>query len=581
MYGRGLNSIRWRFTLASAVLTTLGLWGRDTLLAHGTAARWHWPSMFVVVALISFATYLMANRLTQLISALQRSTDAIAAGDFDTPLEVDCDCEVGGLAQSFRRMRSRMNANVMRINALAYTDPITALPNRSVINHLLEYALAPGRQGRFSAALVFIDLDGFKRINDTLGHAAGDELLRLASQRLVERGMQRTLQTLDNCMDAFGNPCDRLPEDIVFARFAGDEFIAILPGVTEHVELGRVAQRVLDALQEPFTVHGQPVSVSASLGMALVPHDTTDAGELLRFADFAMYSAKQAGRSRYRFFDRAVREQLEQTTRIESELRRALEHGELLLHFQPKVTLDTLELAGVEALVRWRHPQRGLLLPASFVEVAEKTGLMVQLGQQVLALAVEQCAQWLAQGIRRPIAINVSPQQFNEPWFVSHLLETLRAARLPRGLLSIEVTESVAMTDFEATSVRLAELRAAGVRVAIDDFGIGFSNLSQLARVPLDELKIDRSLVQDIGTRPASEAIISAIVGMTRSLGCRTIIEGIETRQQLEFVRGLHCDYGQGFLFARPLTPQMLDAWVRLRAAGEEPRTERLRMLAG
>ncbi len=562
MYGKGLNSIRWRFTLASALLTGAGVWARDRAL--GLPAT-HWASWLLLVLVVAAVVHWMAARLTGLIAALQRSTQALAEGDFDRPVEVDCACEVGGLADSFRKMTARLNANVLRMNALAFTDPVTALPNRAVVNHLLEYALAPERSGAFRAAIVFIDLDGFKRVNDTLGHDGGDDLLRQASRRILELGLGRTAETIDSCMDPFGNPCDRLPNDVVFARFAGDEFVAILPGVTDREVLTGIGERIVHSMAVPFRVKGQEVTVGASVGIAVAPDDTTQAVELLSFADLAMYSSKQSGKSRFTFFDKRVREMMVRNAALEADLWRALERYELELHFQPKLDAAAGTLAGAEALVRWRHPQRGLLLPGEFIEVAERAGLMAALGRRVLVLAAAQCRKWLDTGFDCPVAVNVSPSQFADPAFVDGVLDTLREAGVPPRLLLVEITESMAMTDFEATAARLARLREAGVRVAVDDFGIGFSNLSQLSRVPLDELKIDRSLVDEIGRSAKSEAIIRAIVGMAHALGLRTIAEGIETQAQHEFVRSLGCQSVQGFLFARPMPAVTLATWQQAR----------------
>ena len=348
---------------------------------------------------------------------------------------------------------------------------------------------------------------------------------------------------------------------MVFARFAGDEFVAILPRQTDRAELARIGERIVGALAEPFRIKNQDVRVGASVGIAITPDDTCDAGELVTFADQAMYRSKQAGKARYCFFDMQVRERMLEAARTEAELRVALERNELRLYFQPKVGLLDGQLHGAEALVRWQHPRRGLLPPSEFVDLAERCGLMASLGRLVLAMAVAQCRQWLDQGRPLVVAINVSPSQFVEPCFVDDVLDTLRRAEVPPRLLSIEITESMAMQDFEATIERLGQLRAAGVRIALDDFGIGFSNLSQLSRLPLDMLKIDRSLVTGIGRDRKSEAIVRAIVGMSHALGCYAIAEGIETEVELAFLRQLDCDCGQGYWFARPMTAEALADW--------------------
>lgn len=571
MYGRGLNSIRWRFALASAVLTIVGTVVRDACLGLPRTTLTDLASIAALAASIASITFWMATKLTGQIASLQKSTEALAAGDFDSPVDVDCACEVGGLASSFRKMTTRLNANILRMNALAYMDTITALPNRSVIEHMLAYAMAPERRERFRAAIVFIDLDGFKRINDTLGHYGGDQLLKLASRRILENGLGRTIENIDMCLDRFGNPCDRMPEDIVFARFAGDEFVAILPGVTDRAALSKIGSGIIRSLREPFRVGGQDVNVGASLGIAIAPDDATSATDLLSFADLAMYSSKQSGKSRFMFFDRRIRDDLVERSRIEADLRGALGRDELLLHYQPKVGAVDGRLAGVEALVRWSHPERGLLFPAAFIDIAEHAGLMAQLGNRVIELAARQCRRWLDSGIRRPVAVNVSPSQFSESDFVQVVLEALREHGAPPELVSIEITESMAMADFDTTVRRLEDLRAAGVQIAIDDFGIGFSNLSQLSRLPVDALKIDRSLVSEIGQSGKSEAIIRAILGMTHALGYKTIAEGIETPEQLEFLVGLGCDYAQGYLFGKPMSADHLDRWETQRGEPARP----------
>ncbi len=564
MYGQGLRSIRWRFALASGVLTCLALVLAAWIFGVGAPGDWRqWLLLAAPVALASGATYAMARMLTSQIDALRRSTEAIAAGDLNAAVDVTCQCEVGGLAQSFQKMATRLNGNLLRINALAYTDPITALPNRGVIDHLLNFSLAPPRRDQFRAAIVFIDLDGFKRINDTLGHDGGDELLRQAAHRILTRGLNRTLETIDGCTDAFGTPSERLPIDIVFARFAGDEFVAILPGQTDRAELARIGQSVIDALNEPFVVKGAQVNVGASVGIAIAPDDTRSAAELLSFADLAMYSSKQAGKSRYMFFDHSIHAAIVERAQVEADLRRALQGDELLLHYQPKVDGRKFEVEAVEALLRWQHPQQGLVLPGRFIAVAEQAGLMPQLGDRVLRLAVNQCCAWLDAGLRLPVAVNVSPIQFTQPRFVQNVLRLLEETGLPPQLLSIEITESMAMQEFEATEERLAVLRAAGVRVAVDDFGIGFSNLSQLSRLSVDELKIDRSLVKDIGLNSKSEDIIRAIVRMAQALGFRTIAEGIETVEQRDFLVTHGCDAMQGWLFGRAVVPEAFTSRAR------------------
>jgi predicted signal transduction protein with EAL and GGDEF domain len=559
---RRLNSVRWRFAIAIALLTFVGMLLRDAAFIHlDVDAPWRLLSLLALSAGVGAVTFWLASQLTGLVVAMRRSTEAAAAGEFDAPVDVHCISEMGGLAHSLRKLSSRLNANLRRINTLSHTDAITGLPNRTVVEHVLARAAGPALAGEFRAAMLFIGLDGLKQVNNTLGHDAGDELLRLASQRLLVQGLQRGTETVETCLNAQGQLCDRLPADRMLAHFAGEEFVAILPGSHDQPSLAALGQRLVNALGEPFRLNSQLLRISANVGIAAAPEDTCNTSELLVFAAQAMRSAKQGGKLSCAFFCKQSHAGALALARTEGELLQALARRELVMVYQPKVDMRTCELRGVEALVRWRHPERGLLAPREFIEVAERGGHMAVLGGQVLEMAVAQCRAWLDAGLRLVVAVNVSPSQFTDPHFVDQVLGALRAAGVPPDLLMIEITESLAMTDFDATASRLGRLREAGVQVALDDFGIGYSNLSLLSLLPLDVLKIDRSLVQGIGQLSKSEAIIGAIVGMTRALGCRSIAEGIETAEQFDFLRRHGCDCGQGFLFAQPVPPEEVGQW--------------------
>jgi predicted signal transduction protein with EAL and GGDEF domain len=408
---------------------------------------------------------------------------------------------------------------------------------------------------------MFIDLDKFKQVNDTLGHDAGDELLRMASLRILEEGLQRTPETIDSCMTAFGDLCDRPPKDIVFVRFAGDEFVALLPGMTDRSSLSTVADRIITSLQRPFRIGGTDVQIGASIGITVTPQDTRDAAELLNFADLAMYSAKEAGRGRFAFFDGVLRETVIQRVNIERELREAVEKDELVVHFQPKIRVAGQSVAGAEALVRWQHPGRGLLMPKDFIAIAEQSGLIGELGCRVAELAMAQAARWRNSGRPTLVSINVSRLQFQRQGFVDKFASMLKASGASASDIELEITESVALGDLSHTKSSLERLRAFGVRIAIDDFGCGFSNLSQLTQIPFDTLKIDRSLVEGIGTDNRAESIIRAVVSMGHSLGHEIVAEGVETMRQLTFLKSLNCDVVQGFLFSRALDGAAFEAW--------------------
>nr|WP_280845041.1 EAL domain-containing protein [Neoroseomonas nitratireducens] len=505
--------------------------------------------------------------MTGAILALRRSTDAIVQGDFNRPVDVDCACEVGGLADSFRAMIERLNSNILRMNVLAYTDPVTRLPNRAVISHVLGLVKTAQPPGGCKGALLFIDLDGFKRINDTHGHEAGDELLRRVADRIIGEGFGMSREEIDDCTTSFGELREVCPDRPVFARFAGDEFVVLLPGQDgEHV-LAAQARGIIAALEAPFRIRGNEVHVGASIGVARLPADTEDPEQLLSYADIAMYAAKEAGRNQVRFFDASLRALAVDRARIEAELRHAIARDELSLHFQPKLDCRTLEPRGVEALLRWVHPTDGAIAPSRFIPVAEQSGQMAALGSAVLRMAIRQMRVWQDAGTPRRVAVNVSPVQLEQPGLVQEVLETLAAHGVAADWLELEITESMLMSTRTPTLARIERLRAAGVHVSIDDFGTGFSNLSQLARLPSDVLKMDRSLLEGIGSNPKAEAILQATVRMAHALGHRVVAEGIETEAQHAFLDGIGCDLVQGFLFARPMPAAEVDAWHRARAA--------------
>jgi len=544
--GRGLNSIPIRFTLMALVFTALCTFLQYhyvlPLIESGTS-----DSIVVVAILLSISlpaaiTYFAANKLTNTIRELNKSTDAIAAGDFDRPVDVDCACEVGSLADSFRAMVNRLNSNIVRINTLAYTDAVTGLPNRAVVSHVLDLAARMRGSADCKGALMFIDLDGFKRINDTLGHEGGDELLRQVSRRVIEKGFNLTRGQIENCTTAFGELRQTCPEKLVFARFAGDEFVAIMPGEFHRRVLEKYAADILKAVNEPFLVSDNELRIGASIGIARVTSDSDDPRQLLINADIAMYSAKESGKNQYRFFDESLKNIAVERSQIEADLRKAIEEDMLDMHYQPKLNAQTLQVTGVEALVRWKHPQKGAIPPARFVGIAEQCGLMPALGTNILRMVARQARAWQEVGVPMPIAVNVSAVQFERSGIANEILAILEQHAVDPLLIEIELTESMIMSDFATAKSRLEQLREAGAQISIDDFGTGYSNLYQLSHLPFNVLKIDKSLVDDIGKNSKSEAIVTAIVQMAHSLGHRVVAEGVETHEQYAFLRKARCD---------------------------------------
>lgn len=564
--GRGLNSIPIRFTLMALVFTALCTFLQYhyvlPLIESGTS-----DSIVVVAILLSISlpaaiTYFAANKLTNTIRELNKSTDAIAAGDFDRPVDVDCACEVGSLADSFRAMVNRLNSNIVRINTLAYTDAVTGLPNRAVVSHVLDLAARMRGSADCKGALMFIDLDGFKRINDTLGHEGGDELLRQVSRRVIEKGFNLTRGQIENCTTAFGELRQTCPEKLVFARFAGDEFVAIMPGEFHRRVLEKYAADILKAVNEPFLVSDNELRIGASIGIARVTSGSDDPRQLLINADIAMYSAKESGKNQYRFFDESLKNIAVERSQIEADLRKAIEEDMLDMHYQPKLNAQTLQVTGVEALVRWKHPQKGAIPPARFVGIAEQCGLMPALGTNILRMVARQARAWQEVGMPMPIAVNVSAVQFERSGIANEILAILEQHAVDPLLIEIELTESMIMSDFATAKSRLEQLREAGAQISIDDFGTGYSNLYQLSHLPFNVLKIDKSLVDDIGKNSKSEAIVTAIVQMAHSLGHRVVAEGVETHEQYAFLRKARCDQVQGYLFGRPMPAHELIEWV-------------------
>jgi diguanylate cyclase (GGDEF)-like protein/PAS domain S-box-containing protein len=413
----------------------------------------------------------------------------------------------------------------------ALHDPLTGLPNRQLLAELLADSIASAGTDVSGAAVVFVDLDGFKFINDTLGHEAGDVLLQQVAERL----------------SAHVRPSDKL------ARMGGDEFMLVVNGVTEdEVALG-VAGRLQQALREPFLVAHHEIVVTASMGISIYPRDGTDVSSLRRKSDAAMYEAKQAGKDRIRFYSPAMGAAFEAHLEMETDLRHALERGELCLYYQPMYTADDNRQTAYEALSRWPHPSLGFVPPKQFIPLAEETGLIIRLGEWVLREACRQCRWWQEHGMPGVrVAVNVSPLQFARADFVDTVLGVLRETGLSGNLLDLEITESIVMGDIDGAIQGMARLRACGVRISVDDFGTGYSSLGYLPKLPVDILKIDRCFVEQIGENDDAVPLIHSMISLAHSIGKRVVVEGIETQPQLEILRKLGCDEVQGFLLGRP-----------------------------
>ncbi|HBJ83635.1 MAG TPA: hypothetical protein DDZ88_07160 [Verrucomicrobiales bacterium] len=567
-FGKGINSIPVRFALMSFFLGLISIVIAERYLAaHTSPGTLHNYFLITLLAVTpAFVTFAAATKLTRSIVALRHSTEAIASGVDTQPVDVDCACEVGGLADSFRKMVNRLNSSVTRMNLLAHTDAVTGLPNRSVITHVLAMATEISSAEPCEGTLLFVDLDNFKGVNDTLGHEAGDKLLRAVSDRLITEAFQRSRESMISYTNNFGELLQACPDDVLLSRFAGDEFVALIPGAKSRAELTALSQRIVTALTRPFQIDNNEVVIGASVGIAQTPGDTLIPNDLVSLADFAMYEAKQQGKSCFVFFDQNLKKLAEERRLLETEFRHALQADEFVLHYQPKLGIDDAKLVGVEALARWAHPTRGLVGPGVFVPLAEEARLMKEFGRRVIDRALSQCRAWCDAGLRIPIAINFSSAQIESDSCVTYLLDEIGRNGIDPLLIEVEITETLAMSDFEAAFERIARLLAAGVKTSIDDFGVGFSNLSQLSKLPVSCIKMDRSLIAEIGDR-RNEAIIRAIVDMAHGLGNKVVAEGVEEFGQVEFLNKIGCDAVQGFLFARPMPANELVDWLRLSAA--------------
>jgi diguanylate cyclase (GGDEF)-like protein/PAS domain S-box-containing protein len=420
-----------------------------------------------------------------------------------------------------------------RIHHLAHHDPLTGLLNRYAFMERLDALMGSGRTGRpgdQQGALLFIDLDHFKRVNDSLGHLAGDVLLQTLAQRLVT-----LLRTSD-----------------VVARFGGDEFMVLLPGALPLADVQEVAHKLLASLGAPVVLEGRSISVTPSMGIALFPLHADTPADLVKNADAAMYEAKRQGRATHRLYAPELSRRAVDALELETQLTRAIERGEFVLHYQPQVRARDGLLIGCEALIRWRHPSRGLVEPDDFIPVAEQQRLILPIGQWVLREALRAARGWRDAGRTLPVSVNLSSLQLREPDFVDGVAAALAEAGLPGSLLEVEITERMLMDEVQTVRSTLSRLKALGVRIAIDDFGTGYSSLGHLNQLPIDRIKIDRSFVHGLPGHAGNAAIARAIVMLASSLGRDVIAEGVETEAQREFLLGLGCQQFQGLLFGPP-----------------------------
>jgi diguanylate cyclase (GGDEF)-like protein/PAS domain S-box-containing protein len=439
-----------------------------------------------------------------------------------------------------------------RIQYLANHDALTALPNRTMFSEMLNFAIHNARRYGRRFAVLFVDLDRFKIINDTLGHEAGDHLLKEIGTRL-----RQTVRSSD-----------------VVARLGGDEFVVLVQEVSEPKQAEPVARKILSALVKPVVIHGQEYRITASIGICLYPSDAEDEQALMKNADIAMYRAKEEGKNTYKFYSAESNVHSFERLALETSLRRGLDREEFFLHYQAKLDLHTGSITGVEALVRWQHPEMGMVPPGQFIPLAEETGLIVQIGKWVLRTACVQNMAWQQQGLP-PVrmSVNLSARQFADEDLLADIAAALEQAGMPAELLELELTESMVMQNPERAGKVLAEIKSLGVRLAIDDFGVGYSSLTHLKRFPIDTLKVDRSFIRDIPQDAEDKAITEAIIAMGKSLNLTVVAEGVETLEQQTFLREHACDEMQGYYFSRPVPDRDFAALLRRQSAASNDAT--------
>jgi diguanylate cyclase (GGDEF)-like protein len=475
----------------------------------------------------AIATWRAAGRITQPLARLDEAAGRLAAGEH-VHVRVRGSDELARLADSFNDMVGKISEREQRITQLAFNDVLTGLPNRTMFQQQLEHLLRVSTGNGSHFALHCLDLDQFKVINDTLGHPAGDALLVESGHRLLEAAAGHFV-----------------------ARLGGDEFVVLQSLGGDRNAIDRLAADILHKMRQPFRIDGNEVIPSTSIGIAIAPEDGTSAEALLRSADLALYRAKEAGRSTLAFFEESLNERAQQRRQIETDLRSALERGEFELFYQPLFDLEQNRICSFEALIRWRHPERGLVSPAEFIPVAEDTGLIVPIGAWVIREACAQAVCW-PEHVR--IAVNVSPVQFHRAALQETILRALADSGLAPQRLEVEITESIFLEGSDATLKLLHSLRSLGIRIALDDFGTGYSSLSYLQSFPFDKLKIDRSFIQNLLTRDGASAIVRAITDLANALDIETTAEGVEETAQLMELRSHGCSSVQGFLFAEPMS---------------------------
>jgi diguanylate cyclase (GGDEF)-like protein len=481
------------------------------------------------------------------LAALSDRLMAVEDGDLVSPAPPAVQRTMPKLAAAVDSLFAEVRASIENAHALGMYDPVTSLPNRLHFRSEADKLIGEKSESAQSAML-FVDLDRFKLVNDSLGHARGDQLLIMVANRL------RVVVSAEHNGSVRTRP--------LLARLAGDEFTIFFPEISSVAEVERAARRIVLAICEPFELSAHSVDIGASIGIAVSPDHGTSVEALMRAADIAMYRAKSLGGSQHRLFDADLAAEHQERVDTETALTEAVQRGEFVLAFQPQMSLVTGEIAGSEVLLRWNHPREGLRPPATFIPVAERTGLIAEIGEWVVGELAATLGSWHREGFNGRIAFNVSPRQVDRPDFFHRMRQSFAEARVPLSLIELEFTESAAMEVGDGVLEEIAALRRDGARITIDDFGTGYSNLARLRTMPLDRVKLDPSLIADIETSEKARVIVQAVIQLIKGVGCEIVAEAVETVAQADMLRAMGCDTVQGFVFAEPMFEPDFLAWV-------------------
>ncbi|HYI42251.1 MAG TPA: EAL domain-containing protein, partial [Sphingomicrobium sp.] len=481
------------------------------------------------------------------LSALGERLLAVEDGDLISPAPPSVRRTMPKLAAAVDRLFEEVRASIENAHALGMYDPVTSLPNRLHFRSEADKLLGAVPAGA-KAAMLFVDLDRFKLVNDSLGHARGDQLLIMVANRL------RVVITGE-----VADPGSRRP---LLARLAGDEFTIFFPTVASTEEIERVARRVALAIGEPFELYGHSVDIGASVGVSISPEHGTSVESLMRAADIAMYRAKARGGGQHCLFNEELAAEHQAKIDTEKSLTEALQRGELELVLQPQLSLVSGEVVGAEALLRWNHPREGVRTPDTFIPIAERTGIIAEVGDWVTGEVAMLLAGWKRDGFAHRLAFNVSPRQLDRADFFARLRQTFANHDVPLSLIELEFTESAAMEASDAVIAEVAALRADGARIAIDDFGTGYSNIARLRSMPIDRVKLDQSLIADIETSDKARVVVQAVVHLIKGVDCEIVAEAVETSAQADILRAMGCQTVQGYVFAQPMAEPDYRAWV-------------------